>query len=109
MARYRFYVNGNQVICVSSYAKKPIKGVAKCSPEDTFNLEIGKQLAKLRCDAKVAKQRVKRAKEDRNLAARWLNSSMDYYAKCENYYNNSLEEGLNVNFELTKFINSLKN
>ena len=109
MARYRFYVNGNQVICVSSYAKKPVKGVAKCSPEDTFNEEIGKQLAKLRCDAKVAKQRVKRAKEDRNLAAKWLNNSMDYYAKCENYYNNSLEEGLNVNFELTKFINSLKN
>ena len=109
MARYRFYINGNQVICVSSYAKKPIKGVAKCSPEDTFNEEIGKQLAKLRCDAKVAKQRARRAKEDREMAAKWLNNSLEYYNKCENYYNNSLEEGRNANFELDKFIYNLKN
>ena len=37
MARYKYYTNGNQVICVSSYAKIPVKGVAKCSPEDVFN------------------------------------------------------------------------
>lgn len=109
MARYRYYVNGNQVICVSSYAKKPVKGVAKCSPEDTFNLEIGKQLAKLRCDAKVTKLRMRRAKEDKDIASRWLNNSLEYFTKCDNYYRNSYDENYKANKELNAFIKNLKN
>ena len=108
MARYKYYTNGNQVICVSSYAKIPVKGVAKCSPEDVFNEEIGKQLARLRCDAKIAKKRVKNAKNDRELAAKWCNNALDYYGRCGKYYNKSLEEAMAVTEELNNFINNLK-
>lgn len=31
--RYRFYVTDNKVICVSSYAGKTVRGVAKCDPQ----------------------------------------------------------------------------
>lgn len=60
--RYQFYTTKNKVICISSYAGKTIKGVAKCAPDDEFNIEIGKRLAQLRCDLKVAKARYERAK-----------------------------------------------
>jgi len=60
--RYQYYkTSKNAIICVSHYAGKSVKGVAKCSPNDEFNEEIGKELAKLRCDAKVASLRRQRA------------------------------------------------
>ena len=39
MARYRFIQTGNKVICISTYAKKVVKGIAKCSPNDEFDLD----------------------------------------------------------------------
>ena len=56
--RYRYYNAGNKIICVSSYGGKKVRGIAKCSPEDTFNEEYGRNLAKLRCDEKVAMLRL---------------------------------------------------
>lgn len=67
MAKYKFYnyedknTGSKVVICISSYAGKPVKGRAKCSPNDEFNLEAGKALAKARCDYAIAQKREKRA------------------------------------------------
>ena len=61
MARYRFIETNNKVICISTYAKKVVRGVAKCSPNDNFDIEIGKRLAQLRCDEKIADKRANRA------------------------------------------------
>ena len=51
--RYRVYQNKNQVIVITHYRGKSIKGVAKCSPEDEFDLERGIKIAKCRCDLKL--------------------------------------------------------
>lgn len=51
--RYRVYQNKNQVIVITHYRSKSIKGVAKCSPEDEFDLERGTAIAKCRCDLKL--------------------------------------------------------
>lgn len=61
--RYRFFVNEKEktIYCVSRYAGKPVRGIAKCSPVDTFDIEKGRELAKLRCDIKIAQKRVKNA------------------------------------------------
>lgn len=56
---YSFLVSDRKVVCSSTYAGKPVVGVAKCAPEDVFNVEYGKKLARLRCDLKVAKKRLK--------------------------------------------------
>lgn len=67
MARYKFYnfkdknTGSPVVMCVSSYAGKPVKGRAKCSPNDGFDIEKGKDLAQARCDLAIAKKREKRA------------------------------------------------
>lgn len=67
MARYKFYDYNDKdsgahvVVCVSSYAGKPVKGRAKCAPNDNFDLDKGKVLAQARCDEVIAEKRRKRA------------------------------------------------
>ena len=60
--RYKYYTdNKTVVIAISSYAGKPVKGVAKCAPDDEFDFEKGATLARLRCDLKIANKRIDRA------------------------------------------------
>lgn len=62
---YKFYKSGDGrvIYCVTHYAGKAVRASAKCAPNDEFNEETGKTLAKLRCDVKVAHLRAKRAHE----------------------------------------------
>ena len=61
MDKYRFYTSKNCVYAVSTYAGKPVRGVAKCDPQDQFSLEDGKALAAARCNEKISCKRLKRA------------------------------------------------
>ena len=61
MERYKYYFTKNTIVCVSHYAGKAVRGVAKCAPSDTYNQEFGMKLARLRCDCKVAELRFRRA------------------------------------------------
>lgn len=93
MARYRFIETDNKVICISTFAKKVVRGIAKCSPNDNFNIEIGRKLAQLRCDEKIAKKRMERAilkygnaldnflkaRDDMNMMADYKESSINRY------------------------------
>lgn len=38
------------VVAVSRHAGRIVKGYAKCSPDDEFNMETGKKLAAARCN-----------------------------------------------------------
>lgn len=59
---YRYFTDGKTiVVALSSYAGRPVKGVAKCGPDDTFDLEKGKALAAARCNFKIAYKRKERA------------------------------------------------
>ena len=55
---YRYFIAGNKVIAVSTYAGKTVRGIAICSPEDKFDIEFGKKLAAARCNEKVAEKRL---------------------------------------------------
>ena len=61
LEKYKYYINGNKVIAVSTYAGRHVRGVAICNPNDEFDLETGKKLAALRCNQKVAEKRMSRA------------------------------------------------
>lgn len=63
MAKYTTYKANNKVIVVSRFAGKPVRGVSKCDPKDTFDEKFGENLAKARCDKKVAEKRLARALE----------------------------------------------
>lgn len=56
---YKFYTNDKKVVAVSTYAKKNVRGVATCSDDDTFDLDFGKNLAKIRCDKKINEKRLR--------------------------------------------------
>lgn len=84
MGRYTFYDTPNKVVCVSTFAKRKVRGVAKCSPEDKFDFKIGHKLAQLRCDKKVAEKRWKKAKDR-------YEASMDKFANAQKEYVEAIE------------------
>ena len=55
-----------EIVALSTYAGKKVKGKAVCDPTDEYNENVGKELAKLRCAVKVDAKRVRRANEERN-------------------------------------------
>lgn len=61
LSKYHFYFDGPRVIAVSTYAGKTVRGVAVCSSEDKFDVELGKRIAAAKCNEKIAKKRFERA------------------------------------------------
>lgn len=88
---YKFYNNGKKIICVSHYAGKCVRGVAKCSDEDAFDEHYGETLARARCDINVAKKRMRRAHSKFVEAANALASAKKQYEKMTEYYYNSCD------------------
>lgn len=85
-SRYRKYSDGKgKIVVVSTYAGKTVRGVAKCNPNDSFDEVAGVELAKLRCDAKVADKRVKRARAKYDEAAAAFNKANAAFEKAIAY------------------------
>ena len=61
--RCKFYYNKDEqtIICTTLYKGQAVRGIAKCNPEDEFDLELGKKLAYLRCRKKFLRKKMKRA------------------------------------------------
>jgi hypothetical protein len=87
--KYRVDEEHRAVIAFSSFAGKTITGVAKCDPEDTFDLDTGKKLASARCDFKVAKKRMKHAKACLEYATEAAEYWASYKEKMEAYVTDS--------------------
>ena len=107
MARYNFYKTKNKVICVSSYAGKTVRGIAKCSPEDAFDEEKGKRLAQLRCDLKVAAARVRNAEAKMDEAEKVLTSAEVRFDNMCAYYDDASRELDDLVVELEEFEDTL--
>lgn len=60
---YKYIEIPNKVIALSTYAGKTVRGVAKCHPNDTFDVEFGRKFAAARCNAKVAAKRAANAQK----------------------------------------------
>ena len=90
--KYRYYTNGeNVVVAVASYKGRTIRGVAKCSEQDEFDLEVGKKLAAARCAMKIARERVKGAKVQRDMWQDILAYYAAQYEKWDARYDDALE------------------
>lgn len=109
MSRYRFIEANNKIICISTYAKKPVKGIAKCAPNDKFDSVIGRKLAQLRCDAKIANKRADRAAEKYLEAQDWLFEATQYFHDMKDYYLNAEEAYITASTSLDEFEKSLLN
>lgn len=100
--------NKKMVVVTTKYEGKTIKGVAKCAPEDTFDVEVGTKLAKLRCIDKL------NGKIATNMAIE-LNDLYKYICELTEEYNYRLDKykykyakALELQDELETLQNNLK-
>ena len=106
--RYRYIKTDNKIICISSYAGKAVKGIAKCFPTDEYDQETGEKLARKRCDLKIAIKRCKRAKQKCMDAVRNLGDAREYAEKMQSYYDQSFKELFDLKNDLDAFELQLK-
>ena len=83
--KYKIDKEHKVVVALSSFAGKAVSGVARCAPEDAFNIEAGKKLAAARCNLKIAEKRMKYAEECSLAAASEAEYWANYQAKMESY------------------------
>ena len=85
LEKYHFYVTKDKVIAISTYEGRRVRGVAKCDPGDTFDVEKGKRLAAARCNAKIALKRYNRARRKRAEALEAATIANNYYDRMVDY------------------------
>lgn len=107
LSKYKFISHNNEIIAISTYAGKTVKGIAKCSDKDTFDEQSGKSLAAARCNMKVANKRVKNAEVRLDQAIRNLYDAKQYYTKMVEYYNDSLDDRHEAKQNLQKILEDL--
>lgn len=107
--RYDYYTDGEQhkIIAVSSFAGKKVRGVAKCSPEDKYDPNIGMDLATLRCNVKIASKRLARAEQKKYEAYEAFADAAQHYDAMSNYWSDAVREYNDVAIELAELENSL--
>lgn len=94
MAKYKYFSdNKRKVIAISTYAGKPVRGIAICSPEDTFDMEKGKEIAAARCNVKIAQKRLQRATKQ-HCEAYWAWIKAEIHLDNMNEYKDNAEEAL---------------
>lgn len=107
LSKYKFISHNNEIIAISTYAGKTVKGIAKCSDKDTFDEQSGKSLAAARCNMKVANKRAKNAEVRLDQAIRNLHDAKQYYTKMVEYYNDSIHEKEEAKKDLQKILEDL--
>lgn len=107
MKNYKIYRGTNTVVAVRTYKGKNVRGVAKCAPNDEFDIDKGTTLATLRCEQKVAKARLKTQQEAVDFysklfddAKKWLCQAVIREDKARQAFND-------VTFELENFVSTL--
>ena len=90
--KYKIFTNANSdVIAVSTYAGKTVKGVAKCDPRDTFDMNKGIEIAEARCAKKVADKRLARARKKYAEAEQNFREAEAYLHKMSDYVSDATE------------------
>ena len=91
---YKFYTDkeNKKVFAVCHYAGQAIRGVAKCSPEDNFDLESGKKLAVARAEVKVAKAKIRNATKKYLDAARAADAAQKRYDDMKQFYMDAVDQ-----------------
>lgn len=98
---------GTEVIAVSSYAGRPVRGKAICAPDDAYDEEKGIALAKARCNLKIAEKRKQRAMKKFMEAQQNLIEAKRYNEKMKNYLTDSEASLLDAEREVKELLEVL--
>lgn len=74
-----------EVIAISTFAGKPVRGKAICAESDAFDEEKGKLLAAARCNAKIAVKRYTRARRKIVEAEKAVADATKFYDAMRHY------------------------
>jgi hypothetical protein len=108
MYRYKIYKSDSKVVAVGSFAGKPVKGIAKCDPEDAFSAEIGEKLAVTRCENKINAKRMKSAEIKLKEAIDALAAAQEKLDFMYSYHKEATDKFNCSQRELEELLNSLK-
>lgn len=105
--KYKFYYGENKVVAVSTYAGKKVRGVAKCSNEDSFDRVLGERLAALRCAQKVAKKRKDRAQRKFKEACDEVQRATSHVVAMDSYLCGAVKEYHEIEKELEDLLKEI--
>ena len=108
--KYKYYHSKrtNEVIAVSTYAGKVVKGKAKCNSTDEFDFETGKKLAAARLSARVSRLRKQNAHRLGQKALHQLIEAQRYFNKMERYFWDACDEVEYTEAQLNEIEKALK-
>lgn len=107
--RHTYSFGENKVVCISHFAGRPVRGIAKCDPsQDVFNEETGCTLARLRCDYKVALKKVNRATKKFHDALEAMNNAEQEAMKMKQYLDDAIDQLNAAGYHLQEFENMLE-
>ena len=106
---YKYVVDEEKrtIVCLTTFAGQVVRGVARCSPNDVWDVEVGKKWATARCSAKIALKRLRRAEDMVMGSKEGLRYFTEQMAKYEKYELDAIEEVKATAAELKKLEESL--
>ena len=113
LEKYRFYiatkVDGTpyKVFATSTYGGRTVRGSAKCSPEDTFDMELGRELAAARCNLKVAEKRANRAHKAYREAKDELKVAEQRFSDMDKYSSDARKAYLEARSHLEQLLSEM--
>ena len=105
--KYKFYKRGNDIIAVSTYAGKTVKAYAKCDPRDSYDEQVGKELAAARCNAKIADKREARARRKVMEAQAQLDAARQHYEKMAQYLEDSKLDASRAHIDVARIVEKM--
>ena len=75
-----------EIIAISTFAGKPVRGKAICALDDTFDRYKGMTLAAARCNEKIARKRYLRSKQKIREAEQCVLAATRYYDNMRHYH-----------------------
>lgn len=96
------------VVATTKYEGKKVRAVAKCHPEDTFDLKVGIRLAVLRCDTKVRKMRRRRLQALIKQLIHNLTAQAKVLYDIDKKYNEIVDEYIFTGADIVKNVLSIK-
>lgn len=96
---------GREVIAITSYAGSTIKARAVCAPEDmgSYDFEIGKELAHLRCEKKLTIKQLEKAYENTMKSYKAFKEAEAHYNKALKRQKRAYEAAVNITNQAAAF------
>lgn len=87
ISKYKFYTDEDArvVVALSTFAKKPVRGKAKCDPRDEFSNGDGMLLAAARCNKRIAEKRAHNAETRLAAAIEEFEKAKKHLDKMKSY------------------------